>query len=332
VLCSRLSSLPTLSVLLPCVVLVAGCGSNLSGATTETSMSASSISEVAQATCTPYSGDKLTFCMETISDQCASYAAVHTVAYVSPQAADCFVGAYARHSGRANPCGSDATCASGFNGGASSPGTAASPVSSTRPIDKTAPNPQVKPAFSFSGKTEHGDTVRLEGRFGPILPPDESDVDQEALAGCPESDGRDLVRQLDLTITITSSLSGDVQVVAPTVALNDEEGAEEIRKLDFIMSGPEGAVCSKGLGNTEGGYMVDLGSLQPHERSTLPVWVVLIDAITPAEPHPSLKRLQTQEWLMTNPTVRVDGVDAISGGSLSATKRRHLVRNNGGGV
>jgi hypothetical protein len=321
VLCSRLLSLPTLSVLLPCGVLVAGCGSNLSGATTETSMSAAAVTEVAIATCNSFSGDKANFCMEAVSNQCASYAAVHTVANVSPPAADCFKGAYAQHSGRANPCGSDATCASGFNGGASSTGTAtASPDSSTRPIDKAVPNPQGKPAFSFSGKTEHGDTVRLEGRFGPILPPDESDVDQEALAGCPESDGRNLVRRLDLTIAITSSLAGDVQVVAPTVALNDEEGAEAIRKLDFIMSGPEGAVCSKGLGNTEGGYTADLDSLQPHERRTVSVWIVLLDAVTPAEPRPSAKRLQAQDWLMTNPTVLVDRVDAISGGSMSATE------------
>ncbi len=251
------------------------------------------------------------------------YATVHkTAAYISPQTSDCFKGAFARREDQPNPCGLNAACNSGYRGDAdASAATHPTPApSAPQPMtDKSAPSPHSEPALSVNGKTEHGDTVHLEGRFGPILSPNETDIAQETLAGCPESDGRNLVRRLDLTIAITSSLSGHVQVVAPTVALNYEEGAEEIRKLDFIMSGPEGTVCSKGLGEREG-YVVDLGTLQPHERRTLSIWVVLLDAITPADPHPSLKYLQKQEWLMSEPMIRVDGLSAISGGTIDATE------------
>ena len=171
-----------------------------------------------------------------------------------------------------------------------------------------------------NGKTSNGDTVRLEGRFGPILPASESDVDQEVLSQCLEGVGgsRELVRRLDLTVFITSKLPGDVSVVQPGRGANYGEEAETPRAVDFIVGGPEGTSCHKGI-DEEDGAVVDFGTLQPHEERTFPVWVVLINAITPAEPHPSLKRLQGQEWLMTEPVVRVGDAETRSGGTISAT-------------
>jgi hypothetical protein len=197
--------------------------------------------------------------------------------------------------------------------------TARPPTATAPPPDKAAPNPKGPVAFSRNGRTEHGDEIHVVGHFGPILPPDESDVDQSVLDSCAETNGRELVRRLDLSLTITSGLAGDVQVAPPMVSVNEEEGAEEIRNLNFVVAGPEGTSCHKGLGE-ETGFTVDLGTLQPHQTRTLSVWVALINAITPADPHPSLKKLRSQEWAMTEPAVTVDGALAISGGGVSVTE------------
>lgn len=306
-----------ISVLLACAAIVVGCGSSQPGsATTESSPSAAAITEVASATCNPYGGDKLSFCLEAVSGQCATYAAVHTSVFISPQAADCFKGAYARHTGQPNPCGSNVACTHGFSG--SRDGATTPAASAPQPAaDKAAPNPQAQPNFVGGGKTSNGDTVRLEGRFGPILPPDESDVDTEVLEECPEGvgGGRELVRRLDVTVFITSGLAGDVSVVQPERSINEE--AKTPPSVDFIVAGPEGTSCHKGI-DEEDGAVVNFGTLQPQERRTFSVWVVLINALTPADPHPSIKQLQGQEWGMTGPTVLVDGATAIAGGNVIA--------------
>ena len=185
--------------------------------------------------------------------------------------------------------------------------------------DKAAPKTTGAPAFTRDGHTARGDTVHLEGRFGPLLPPGESDVDQTALQSCPETDGRELVRRVDLTFAITSGLAGDVRIVPPTTSLNEEEGAEEVRNLNFVVAAPEGTSCHKGLAE-EPGFGIDLGMMQPSERRTLSVWVVLIDAITPADPNPSPAQLKAQEWDMTYPEILVDDVLAIGGGAVSVTE------------
>jgi hypothetical protein len=202
---------------------------------------------------------------------------------------------------------------------AHSASTATSAPISTNPPPATPTAPKTKPAFIRDGHTEHGDKIHVEGRFGPILPPGESDVDQSALQSCPETNGRELVRRLDLTFAITSGLSGDVRVVPPVVSVNEEEGAENPRNLNFVVAAPEGTSCHKGLGE-ETGFMIDLGTIQPSERRSLSVWAVMIDAITPTDPHPSLAKLKAQEWLMTYPQVLVNGALAIGGGTVWVTE------------
>ena len=115
--------------------------------------------------------------------------------------------------------------------------TSHDPTTTPPPTPKA---PQAKLAFSRTGHTEHGDKIHVEGRWGPILPPGESDVDQTALQSCSETDGRELIRRLDLTFAITSGLSGEVRITPPVVSANEEEGAEEVRNLNFIVDGPEG--------------------------------------------------------------------------------------------
>lgn len=216
----------------------------------------------------------------------------------------------------------------GCGNSSSPPAVAASPTNPTTsavptpppPVDKAAPMPNQKPSFSAEGESEHGDAVRVDGRWGPILPPGESDVDQEVLRNCPETNGRELVRRLDLSFTITSGLSADVKVTPPVVAANEAEGAEEIRNLNFVVATPEGTICTKGLGEEEPSP-IDLGVLQPHQPRSLTIWVALINAITPSDPHPSRTQLKHQEWWMDYPGVFVDeAVVSLRGGGGSVTE------------
>jgi hypothetical protein len=193
------------------------------------------------------------------------------------------------------------------------------PPTTTPTTDQAVSNLKGRPTFVRDGHTAHGDTIHLEGRFGPLLPPSESDVDQAALSSCPETDGRELVRRLDLTFAITSGLSGEVRIAPPIVAANEEEGAEEVRNLNFVVAAPEGTSCRKGLGEDERSA-ISLGVMQPNEHRTLSVWAVLIDAITPTDPNPSRATLKAQEWLMTYPEISVDGALAIGGGEIRVTE------------
>lgn len=72
----------------------------------------------AQATaavvCTPFGGDKEAYCQQVLSAQCSKYAATQTTDVLNKKASDCFNGAYAKHTGASNTCGSNAACAYGY--------------------------------------------------------------------------------------------------------------------------------------------------------------------------------------------------------------------------
>jgi len=139
--------------------------------------------------------------------------------------------------------------------------------------------------------------VKVEGRFGSPLRPSESDVDQTALSECPPPapDGRALVVRLDLMTTLESSLAGEVTlstspIVGPLVS--------------FVMGFKEGARCEGGEPrNAEANF----GSVQPGQSVSFTMWVVLPDAITPADPNPSEHALAAGLWLMGVPAPFVNG-------------------------
>lgn len=163
-----------------------------------------------------------------------------------------------------------------------------------------APDASGPPAFTTEGSTENGDKLRIEGRFGPILPASESDVDQTVLAECPRYDDRELVTRLDLTTTIESSLSGTVMLVGFVPPLS-----EVSHLVDYVLGFSEGPSCT--LAAEESGPSINLGTLQPHQPVNFTMWVVLLDAITPSDPHPSLHTLAHQNWIMGAPEATVDG-------------------------
>lgn len=163
-------------------------------------------------------------------------------------------------------------------------------------VDKAAPSPHGPPDFILNESAQSGDKLKLEGRFGPLLPAGESDVDQNVLAGCSGVDGRELITRLDLTATIESGLSAHVTLanLAPSAVTPH---------VDFVIDNAEGSTCSSGDANSEEAAEEaanpNLGTLQPHEPHHFTMWVVLTDAITPNDPHPSTVTLAHGQWLST---------------------------------
>lgn len=178
--------------------------------------------------------------------------------------------------------------------------TTTTPAPETTTIPTPAPDPTKPPDFVVSGQTTEGDKVQVEGRFGPALPPAQSDANQTALSECGEATGRELVARLDLTTTIQSSLAGSV-----TVENFRPDGLGNGIVL-FLVGSSEGASCHPGnLPASE----VDLGTLQPHAANTTTLWVILVNAVTPKESHPSALALG-KGWRMTLPTISVNNTPA----------------------
>jgi hypothetical protein len=166
-----------------------------------------------------------------------------------------------------------------------------------------APDPTKPPDFVLTGQTAEGDKVRVEGRFGPALPPAQSDANQTAVNECSLSDGRELIARLDLITTIQSNLAGQVTIDG-FHTLTNSKGLTEL-----LMGYSGGATCHPGnLPASE----VELGSLQPHVPHPFTLWAILDKAITPNDPHPSAKELG-QGWGMDIPTIDVNGTPATRG-------------------
>lgn len=140
--------------------------------------------------------------------------------------------------------------------------------------------------------------MKVEGRFGSPLHPSESDVNQTALSECPPPapDGRALVARLDLTTTLESSLAGEVKLETNSIIGGP--------LVNFVMGFKEGARCESGQPQN---VVVNFGSIQPGQSVNFTMWVVLPDAITPADPHPSEKALAARLWIMGVPEPSVNG-------------------------
>lgn len=186
-------------------------------------------------------------------------------------------------------------------------------------VDKAAPSPHGPPDFILNESAQSGDKLKLEGRFGPLLPAGESDVDQNVLAGCSGVDGRELITRLDLTATIESGLSAHVTLanLAPSAVTPH---------VDFVIDNTEGATCSSGDASSEESAEEaanpDLGTLQPHEPHNFTMWVVLPDAITPNNPHPSTATLAHEQWLIHLLGARIDNSPTGVPSAQAASGRR----------
>jgi hypothetical protein len=81
----------------------------------------------------------------------------------------------------------------------------------------------------------------------------------------------------------------------------------------------------------------NLGTLQPHEPHHFTMWVVLPDAMTPNDPHPTPAILAREEWLIYPLEAKMDnsrvGIPTAQGGEWPSD--RHLScrsRGRPGGV
>jgi hypothetical protein len=202
--------------------------------------------------------------------------------------------------------------------------SATSPVAATAPAsaeDKAAPIPHSPPDFVLEETTRSGDKLKLEGRFGLPLPASESDVDQSALGECPGVDGRELITRLDVTATIQSGLPAHVMLI-------NFSAASVTGGLAFVTDDSEGASCSSGGNDAIGeeseeeARSPDLGTLQPHEPHSVTMWVVLGDAITPNDPHPTAATLAHQQWLIHPLEAKVDNSRAGIANAHAASGKR----------
>lgn len=195
----------------------------------------------------------------------------------------------------------------------------AATTTTTSAEDKAAPSSNGPPDFILNERTQSGDKLKLEGRFGPLLPASGSDVDQNALGGCSGVDGRELITRLDLTATIESSLSAHV-------TLANLSPSAVTPRVDFVIDNAEGATCSSGDASSEEAAEEaanpNLGTLQPHEPHHFTMWVVLPDAITPDDPHPSTATLAHEQWLIRLLGARIDNSPTGVPSAQVATGRR----------
>jgi hypothetical protein len=189
---------------------------------------------------------------------------------------------------------------------------AQSTAAETSSTSAAAPSTNSPPSFVVNATTQEGDKVKVEGRFGPALPASESDVDQTALSECPPPapDGRAIVVRLDLVTTLESNLSGELGLETSYIAG---------RLVNFVLGFSEGARCQNGQ---PGEVSIKLGTLQPGQSADFTMWVVLPDAITSANPHPSEQTLGEQDWLMAIPQPTVNGSGAGPSAHSSTTGPR----------
>lgn len=191
------------------------------------------------------------------------------------------------------------------------------PTASTTTTAQTTPATEQaasnKPSFIVQALTKDGDQVKVEGHFGPPVPASESGVEAAALSGCSSQagDGRAIVVQLNLTTTLESSLAGEVSL---EVAHVNAGGI-----VNFVMDFNEGERCEAGEANEA---IATLGTLQPGQPHPFSLWVVLPDAITPEEPHPSEATLGPKLWLMTPVEPSVDGSQYLADQHNSVTGSR----------
>jgi hypothetical protein len=206
------------------------------------------------------------------------------------------------------------------------PGHAAPATPAQEASTASAPESQTSgpPSFVVNATTQQGDTVKIEGWFGPALPASESDVDQTAFNECPAPapDGRAIVVRLDLSATLESSLSGEVEL----------NTGSAIGGVDYVMGYSSGAQCESGAESTG----AKLGTLQPHQATDFTMWVVFVNAITPNNPHPSEKALGEHAlgngWVMAIPGVTVDDSASAGEGHQSASGPRVVACEPGGPI
>lgn len=213
-------------------------------------------------------------------------------------------------------CGSGAsttsTTSSLFGAAATTDPTESTSPPETSSTSAAEPNTEGPASFVVRATTQEGDRVKVEGWFGPPLPASKSDVDQSALSECPPPapDGRAIVVRLDLTTTLESSIAGQI---------NLETSYVHGQLANFVMGYSQGPQCKLGEPNTTS---ASLGTLQPGQATNFTMWIVLPDAITPDNPHPSEKSLAKQGWFIepVQPTVNGSGYNQDQHSSVTGPR------------
>jgi hypothetical protein len=213
----------------------------------------------------------------------------------------------------------DTTLATPLSTTPAKPASTSSVQTEPTPVSQTAstaaaPNTSSTPSFVVNATTQDGDKVKIEGRFGPPLPASQSGVNQTSLSECSATagDGRAVVVELSLSVTDESSLEGEVELIPG--------GLPTGVQADYLMDFSSGAQCAG---------TIQFGTLRPHQSTSLIMWIVFPNVVTPNDTHPTEARLPAAEWLMALPQVTVDGTSSRVG-HVSATGS-HVVKCVTGG-
>jgi hypothetical protein len=183
------------------------------------------------------------------------------------------------------------------------------PSQSAETTATTAAAPPPPPTRNFieSASTNQGDRVSVEGRVGPLLRPSDAGApSQQSLGECPGLAGREMFIKLELAATIDSSLGATVELTVPRPGVINFGSA-----IEFLNESGQRVECAT-IQNANT-MRINLGSLQPHQQSQLkPMWIVIVDAITPSEPSPTPSSLATRGLALGGMTPIVNGNGAIT--------------------
>jgi hypothetical protein len=156
----------------------------------------------------------------------------------------------------------------------SPPTTTSPPTSSTAPISTIATTTNV-PMFQATLRSDQGDTASLRGVLrDPPRPSGSSDVPPGALASCVDQPSRALVAKVVLDLTLTSKLSLDE--VTMMLGANGKFPLQPKAVIQYS----SGAQCAQSV--TDGN--ISMKSVEPQQLRSITVWVVVPDAVTPAQP------------------------------------------------
>jgi hypothetical protein len=214
-----------------------------------------------------------------------------------------------------SPVSGPATSSAVTSGPGTPAQTASTPTAAVTPSPTPSP-PEVSDATAQFA-TASGDAVTVTVQFGPPLSyTAESQSIQAAAAQC-YGDSRAVLVRADLVTTITSDLPADIQLLLPT-------------PVEGVGSDPQ--VMYEWGGATECGRdepAVTYSGVRPHSPTTLTLYLIYTDAITPDQPTPDPSQIGSELITVPYPeSVELEEptlVDEYGGSVLSCDDETRLL-------
>jgi hypothetical protein len=153
------------------------------------------------------------------------------------------------------------------------------------------------PVYIANVTTEKGDRYTVEGAFGSPDTPAQAGVDLSGCLGNPNN-GRSLVVPVTYTVTLHTNVPAEVQ-------LRSEGGALDGGHMEMLST-----VSNEPCAANEGGTLSF--QMQPRSIATGKTWLILEEAITPKDEHPTEASLAHEYWAIALPVERSGLRDKVS--------------------